>query len=309
MGVCGFSQEPLVKPVLPPDLLSQDPEASKPPTLLPPLPYEPVYKRFTDGPLATAIPVIPTPVWVEEKDPEGRYVIRYDLSEPRLSLELIVARFREALEIHCREDQMGPVEIKEPIQVFIGAMKLQAPGREMPDMSIAAITSIEASHVVIKAPPDQATARNFCHELAHWRMMTLQYVNIQYWVSEGVAHYYEDQGGYNHNMYRWLTYESPVTLERLGETHSSGPDSMRRRATGWLLVYYYMEKNGESWEQICRRRDHIDPSIAWAWMKDRVDQTGLEKQIEGLRKKNKAVPQDLEARLSAIKARLEKDAY
>jgi hypothetical protein len=303
-GSSGFTQEGPVRLVNPP---KEDLESMVPPSL-PPQDYkeilppprlsEPVYRTETNN-------SFPVTVWSQYRDVRGRFVINYDSSEPRVNLDLLVKRFQTALELNLSEDQMGSTEIVEPIQVFIGKMKLEVPGREVKDTTLAAVTAIESSHIVIKAPPEDASVTTFCHELAHWRMMRENFVNVPYWLSEGISHYYEEQGGYNHNMYRWLQYESPLTLERIVDAHSSSQDSMRRRATGWLLVYYY-KQNGESWQQICRRDKFADPIRIWAWMKDHFQERDLKTQIGNLEKIGKKVPAELSASLAEIQDRLAK---
>lgn len=236
-------------------------------------------------------------------DPKNRFIIHYEKQDPKLTIEMITTRFERALAIHMREDQMGKCKIDEPIHIYIGSYKFES-AREVPDTQIAAVTTIEASHVVIKAPPEQATVENFRHELTHWRMMTEGYVNVPYWISEGLSHFYEAEGGYNHNMWRWICFEGPMTDERLGGGHSSSNDSMRRRATGWALCFYYERHLGESWQQICRRTKHVDPKVAWAWVQDHFDEKDLAQQVSRLEKREAAIPPTLMARLTEIRGRL-----
>ena len=246
-------------------------------------------------------PFLP-PVELAYKDPRGRFVLHYETKEPKLSQDQIVRRIETALEIHQRESQMGAHPFDEPIQIYIGEYKLES-DREVPNANIAAATSREHSHLVIKAPPGQATLEIFLHELVHTHMIADGYVNVPYWLAEGIAHLFETKAEYNHSMWRWLQFERPLTEERLGAAHASSQDSMRRRATGWALCFYYHHYLGESWQQMCRRRTHVDPQVAWEWVQDHFNRIDLETQVSRLERSGRQVPESLRLRLAQLKSK------
>ncbi len=153
----------------------------------------------------------------------------------------------------CDLVQEAMKRVESKLGAFESHIECAVTGRIVPDdpdfpaeLSIAGVTFVGDDgviHVVISL--GSCTMDTWSHELLHARLRELK-IRPEVWFEEGAAHSLESEDGFNEEMFELLASDGTLTKQELAEISTVTELEMRRRASGWAVIYYLTALQGKS---------------------------------------------------------------
>lgn len=222
-------------------------------------------------------------------------LVRIDGKQYRVTYPLEFTRWMHPLLLSSRieaavkrvEGFLGPFK-KQVDTYVVGALTF--PGQDMPDNLMVAGLTIqdEEGNVVVLVALPACTTETWAHELLHARMRELG-LNPPVWFEEGMAHFVEVEDGFNKELFQILEKESVLSRDELKSITEVTDKEMRRRASGWALVYYLVKLKGTKLSEVVRMDPEDLPSPKEAYeaivesRKSSVDETEAELHLANMK--------------------------